>query len=92
MNDAVLTARPVAADDAPVLRTLGLTKVFRQGDADIEVFADVNLTVPRGRRLAIVGAAHLAASSVTAPLATSSAWISLSTGSRSQSGLRFALK
>ncbi|PWV59498.1 lipoprotein-releasing ABC transporter ATP-binding protein LolD [Plasticicumulans acidivorans] len=43
-------------NSAPVLRCAGLSKVFRQGDSDIEIFADLDFEVPAGTRVAIVGA------------------------------------
>ncbi|HMW28286.1 lipoprotein-releasing ABC transporter ATP-binding protein LolD [Plasticicumulans sp.] len=55
MNDAALLD-PALATGTPVLRAVGLCKTFRQGDTEVEVFTGVNLEVPRGQRVAIVGA------------------------------------
>ena len=55
MNDAALLD-PALATGTAVLRAVGLCKTFRQGDTEVEVFTGVNLEVPRGRRVAIVGA------------------------------------
>ena len=38
-----------------VLQAQDLTKRFRSGDSDLEVFSELNLDVPRGERLALVG-------------------------------------
>ncbi|HNK33551.1 MAG TPA: ATP-binding cassette domain-containing protein, partial [Plasticicumulans sp.] len=55
MNDAALLD-PALATGTAVLRAVGLCKTFRQGDTEVEVFTGVNLEVPRGQRVAIVGA------------------------------------
>lgn len=44
------------AADPIVLSAAGLAKTFAQGRLKVEVFKDVNLTVRRGERVAIVGA------------------------------------
>jgi lipoprotein-releasing system ATP-binding protein len=41
--------------DAPVLAARGLVKTFQQGPLTVEVLRGIDLEVPRGRRLAIVG-------------------------------------
>ena len=33
----------------------GLTKIYRSGDAELVIFADLNFEVERGERLALVG-------------------------------------
>lgn len=38
-----------------VIRTENLTKIYRSGNADLVVFADLNMEVYRGERLALVG-------------------------------------
>jgi lipoprotein-releasing system ATP-binding protein len=37
------------------IRTVGVTKKYRSGDHDLVVFADLNLEVARGEKLALVG-------------------------------------
>jgi lipoprotein-releasing system ATP-binding protein len=37
------------------IRAVGLSKVYRSGDADLVIFADLNLEVARGEKLALVG-------------------------------------
>src|ERR1700684_1861425 len=39
----------------PAVRAVGLSKVYRSGDADLVVFAGLNLEVARGEKLALVG-------------------------------------
>src|SRR3954471_11433040 len=39
----------------PAIRAVGLTKVYRSGDADLVVFAGLNLEVAQGEKLALVG-------------------------------------
>ncbi len=57
MNDPNTEAAPgtagIGAD--PVLACQGLRKVFRQGDQALEVLREVNFTLARGERVAIVG-------------------------------------
>jgi lipoprotein-releasing system ATP-binding protein len=38
-----------------IIRAVNLTKKYRSGDGELEVFADLNLEVPLGERLAVVG-------------------------------------
>jgi lipoprotein-releasing system ATP-binding protein len=40
---------------APAIRVEGLTKVYRSGDAELAIFADLKFEVERGERLALVG-------------------------------------
>jgi lipoprotein-releasing system ATP-binding protein len=40
---------------APPIRVEGLTKIYRSGDAELVIFADLNFEVERGERLALVG-------------------------------------
>jgi len=37
------------------IRAVGLTKIYRSGDADLVVFSDLNLEVAEGEKLALVG-------------------------------------
>jgi len=39
----------------PVLQVSGLGRRYQQGDLDVEVLSDVNLTIERGERVAIIG-------------------------------------
>ena len=39
----------------PVIRAQGLTKIYRSGNTDLVIFADLNLEVHQGERLALVG-------------------------------------
>src|ERR1700693_5829873 len=39
----------------PAIRAVGLSKVYRSGDADLVVFAGLNLEVAQGEKLALVG-------------------------------------
>src|SRR5271168_1184739 len=39
----------------PAVRAVGLSKVYRSGDAELVVFAGLNLEVARGEKLALVG-------------------------------------
>src|ERR1043165_6313269 len=39
----------------PAIRAVGLSKVYRSGDADLVVFSNLNLEVARGEKLALVG-------------------------------------
>jgi len=39
----------------PAIRAVGLTKIYRSGDADLVIFADLDFEVQRGERLALVG-------------------------------------
>src|SRR5215472_10262755 len=41
--------------DAPVLRLESVARRYRQGEATLEVFRDVSLTVARGELVALVG-------------------------------------
>jgi len=43
------------ASAEPALRAVGLSKVYRSGDADLVVFAGLNLEVAQGEKLALVG-------------------------------------
>src|ERR1700686_2655418 len=43
------------ASEEPALRAVGLSKVYRSGDADLVVFAGLNIEVARGEKLALVG-------------------------------------
>ena len=47
-------ARP-AKSGAPVLRLEGVTRLYRQGDRDLEVFRDVSLILAPGEIVALVG-------------------------------------
>jgi lipoprotein-releasing system ATP-binding protein len=49
-----VAAAPTSADSA-LIRIAGLTKTYRSGDSDLVVFSELDLEVPRGERLAIVG-------------------------------------
>jgi lipoprotein-releasing system ATP-binding protein len=49
-------ARPAAAEGPPVLRAQAVGKRFREGGLDVSVLDGVDLTVPRGQTLAVVGA------------------------------------
>ena len=40
---------------ASAIRAVGLTKTYRSGDGELVVFRDLNLTVARGEKLALVG-------------------------------------
>jgi lipoprotein-releasing system ATP-binding protein len=39
----------------PAIRTVGLTKSYRSGDQTLTVFADLNLNVAKGERVALIG-------------------------------------
>ena len=39
----------------PAVRAVGLSKVYRSGDADLVVFSGLNLEVAQGEKLALVG-------------------------------------
>src|SRR6202790_4975299 len=39
----------------PAIRAVGLSKVYRSGDADLVVFAGLNLEIAQGEKLALVG-------------------------------------
>ncbi len=41
--------------DAPAIRTESLTKTYKSGDETLTVFDDLNLTVAKGERLALIG-------------------------------------
>lgn len=45
----------MAAGDCIAIRATGLSKKYRSGDADLVVFSGLELEVPRGERLALVG-------------------------------------
>ena len=45
----------MSATPEPAVRAVGLSKVYRSGDADLVVFAGLNLEVARGEKLALVG-------------------------------------
>ncbi len=53
MNDR--SAMDRTAPDTPVLEARGLCKTFRQGPLEVEVLRNVDLVIPRGRRMAIIG-------------------------------------
>jgi lipoprotein-releasing system ATP-binding protein len=39
----------------PIIRARNLSKIYRSGDTDLVIFANLDLDVPRGERLAVVG-------------------------------------
>jgi lipoprotein-releasing system ATP-binding protein len=41
--------------DEPYIRARNLSKIFKSGDSDLVVFSNVDLDVPRGQMLALVG-------------------------------------
>lgn len=43
------------SDGRPAIRGLGLSKTFRSGNADLDVFSDLDLNVFSGERLALIG-------------------------------------
>src|SRR5690349_6413791 len=45
----------MSASSEPAIRAMGLSKVYRSGDADLVVFAGLNLEVAQGEKLALVG-------------------------------------
>src|ERR1700689_2858392 len=45
----------MSATSEPAIRAVGLSKVYRSGDADLVVFAGLNLEVAQGEKLALVG-------------------------------------
>src|SRR5580700_870616 len=45
----------MSASVEPAVRAVGLSKVYRSGDADLVVFAGLNLEVAQGEKLALVG-------------------------------------
>jgi lipoprotein-releasing system ATP-binding protein len=45
----------MSASAEPAVRAVGLSKVYRSGDADLVVFAGLNLEVAQGEKLALVG-------------------------------------
>src|SRR6478609_7775758 len=45
----------MSASTEPAIRAVGLSKVYRSGDAELVVFADLNLEVAQGEKLALVG-------------------------------------
>src|SRR5258706_6086651 len=45
----------MSAPVEPAVRAVGLSKVYRSGDADLVVFAGLNLEVAQGEKLALVG-------------------------------------
>jgi lipoprotein-releasing system ATP-binding protein len=49
-----LTVPPDGAEN-PVIRVENLSKVYRSGEADLAIFADLDLRVARGERVAVVG-------------------------------------
>lgn len=53
MNEVAAIASSAVTD--PVLSCQGLSKVFRQGDQALDVLRDVNFSLQRGERVAIVG-------------------------------------
>src|SRR5437868_141856 len=50
------TRMPAAEAHSPVLSCTGLVKHFQQGDTRVDVLNGVELAVPPGERLAIIGA------------------------------------
>jgi len=54
-SHAAPTAASGTDSDAPVIEARALVKTFRQGPLTVEVLRGIDLSVPRGRRLAIVG-------------------------------------
>jgi lipoprotein-releasing system ATP-binding protein len=52
-NEAAAIASSTVTD--PVLSCQGLCKVFRQGDQTLDVLHDINFSLQRGERVAIVG-------------------------------------
>lgn len=45
-----------ARTDKPVLEARGIRKSFRQGDREVQVLREIDLVLPAGRSLAVVGA------------------------------------
>src|SRR5580692_12066348 len=45
----------MSATSEPAIRAVGLSKVYRSGDADLVVFAGLNFEVAQGEKLALVG-------------------------------------
>jgi lipoprotein-releasing system ATP-binding protein len=45
----------MSASAQPAIRVVGVTKKYRSGDHDLVVFADLNLEVAQGEKLALVG-------------------------------------
>ena len=45
----------MSALSEPAVRAVGLSKVYRSGDADLVVFSGLNLEVAQGEKLALVG-------------------------------------
>ena len=45
----------MSASTEPAIRAVGLSKVYRSGDADLVVFSGLNLEVAQGEKLALVG-------------------------------------
>ena len=45
----------MSATQEPAVRAVGLSKVYRSGDADLVVFSGLNLEVAQGEKLALVG-------------------------------------
>ena len=39
----------------PLIRAVDLSKVYRSGDTDLVIFENLDLEVPRGEKLALVG-------------------------------------
>ncbi len=59
MSDPAFRIAPevkVNHDATPALRAVGLSKVFREGGNELEIFRDLDFSVARGTRAAIVGA------------------------------------
>ncbi len=54
-------------EPAIVLACSGLRKVYHDAGQDLEVLADISFSVPKGQRVAIVGASGSGKSTLAAP-------------------------